>query len=428
MRKRHNIFAATLFILGLTYLCVLQEGDGLAFLPIKQIDEVRREVVPAFHPGNSRHKTSFPATLSPSGPISHPISPITSEEGSQVPVDSEPQVLPSNPSDSHVPEPGAQETLHGEHIVSDKGQGSIAVSIVEYDFQEDLNLDLPIDILERYNNHRPLHYTPDGPNTFAYATFMATRNPSTKDPYFLAIHSLIHRILWSPRSRTQKKYPFIVFVANFVTQEQRTLLAGAGAIVRELAPLGWECDAPNVQKRWKDLFSKLNMWAEIEFERILFLDADAFPLTNIDAMFDIAPVRNCIEEKLQIDDFLADKTPVCEPYIFAGVPQDPFSTTYPEINVGSMVFTPSLRMHQRLVQNYHKTDHYNCAMAEQAFLNWQFGADSAYPATKLDRQWGGFFPKDNEKGSLKVVHEKIWAAREGWMKDEWEKGWKEMVE
>ena len=72
---------------------------------------------------------------------------------------------------------------------------------------------------------------------------------------------------------------------------------------------------------------------------------------------------------------------------------------------------------------------YDCAMAEQAFLNWQFGPESAYPGKKLERQWGGFFPTGEEgDGSLKVVHEKIWVAKQGWMKEEWELGWKEMIE
>jgi hypothetical protein len=39
-------------------------------------------------------------------------------------------------------------------------------------------------------------------------------------------------------------------------------------------------------------------------------------------------------------------------------------------------------------------------MAEQAFLNWQFGIEGAFPASLLAREY--------EKGFLKVVHEKLW--------------------
>ncbi|KAF2469831.1 nucleotide-diphospho-sugar transferase, partial [Lindgomyces ingoldianus] len=296
----------------------------------------------------------------------------------------------------------------------------------EFPFQKDLELELPIEILKQASNNKPHNYEPNGPKTNVYATFMATRNPSLKDAYFMAIHSLIYRVLWSPRSRTEK-YPFVVFVGGFVTPEQRQLLSGAGAIVRELDPLEWNPNVEGVQRRWKDLFAKLNMWNQTEFSRILFLDADAFPVANVDSIFDISPTQNCIDSKLQPDDYLADGTQVCEPYVFAGVPQNPFNETDVNINVGSMVFAPSERMHQRLLQNYVKTDRYNCLMAEQAFLNWQFSVNGAFPATQLEREYGGFFPAENEEGMLKVVHEKLWSEDRSWLKQEWLSQWQEML-
>jgi alpha-N-acetylglucosamine transferase len=305
-------------------------------------------------------------------------------------------------------------------------EGDSPVLTPDFPFQRDLELDLPIDVLQGVSQNRPHSYELDGPKTNAYATFMATRNPSFKDPYFMAIHSLVYRVLWSPRSRTEK-YPFIVFVADFVTHEQRQLLTGAGAVVRELAPLKWNPNVDGVQPRWKDLFAKLNMWKETEFSRILFLDADAFPTTNLDSMFDISPIQDCVEDKLQADDYLEDGTKVCEPYIFAGVPQDPFNKTDININVGSMVFSPSEKMHQRLLQNYVKTDQYNCLMAEQAFLNWQFSVNGAFPATRLGREYGGFFPVEDEEGKLKVVHEKLWSVESTWLKSEWLTQWQEML-
>ncbi|KAF2736413.1 nucleotide-diphospho-sugar transferase, partial [Polyplosphaeria fusca] len=294
----------------------------------------------------------------------------------------------------------------------------------EFPFQDELDLDLPIDILQSFSTYPPQNYNPNSPK-YAYATFMATRSPSLKDPYYLAIHSLIHRLLWSPRSRSTS-HPFIVYVASFVTPTQRALLSGAGALVRDLAPLDWNPSVPGIQHRWKDLFAKLNMWNDTEFERIAFLDADAFPVQNIDAMFDVAPAQPCVADRLTLDDVLSDGSSVCEDYVFAGVPQDPFNATHPNINVGSMVFSPSKRMHERLLRNYGKTDRYDCLMAEQAFLNWQFEASGAFPASVLEREWGGFFPGEGEEGRLRVVHEKIWMEG-GWLGREWEVGWKEMV-
>ncbi|KAH7064381.1 nucleotide-diphospho-sugar transferase [Paraphoma chrysanthemicola] len=420
MKRRHNVIATTLLILGIIYLSAQREGNLLGYSRSDDLDPGHAADRTKFRageklPAGAGSHTRLAATPSPSpGPIV--VSPEPELASPQVPA----QVVPlAGPVVDHTSSPSdSTQQQHEDH-------GVALPFNPEFAFQQDLQLELPFETLKELSNQAPLHYDPTGSKTYAFATFMATRNPSVKDPYFLAIHSLIHRVLWSPRSCTQKNYPFIVFVADFVTPEQRALLTGAGAVVRELKPLPWHCDS-GAQKRWNDLFAKLNMWAETEFERILFLDADAFPLTNIDEMFELAPVQNCVDTKLQLDDFTPDQKPICEPYIFSGVPMSADKPESPEINVGAMVFTPSLGMHTRLVQNYLKTNHYDCKMAEQAFLNWQFSPGGAYPPTTLERKWGGFFPKQDRKEDLKVVHEKMWAISEGWLKEEWERAWEEM--
>ncbi|KAJ4354404.1 uncharacterized protein N0V89_006140 [Didymosphaeria variabile] len=267
----------------------------------------------------------------------------------------------------------------------------------EFSFQQDLELDLPVEALKQFINNKPHNYDPNGPKTNVYATFMATRNPSIKDPYYMAIHSLVYRLLWSPKSRSEK-YAFVVYVADFVTPEQRQLLAGAGAIVRELEMLEWNPQVEGIQNRWKDLFAKLNMWKETEFSKIFSLDADAFPVANIDGIFDVATEQNCIESKLTPEDYLLDGTSFCEPFVFAGIPQDPFNPVSKSINGGALVFSPSTRMHQRFLQNYLKFEKYDVKLVEQAFLNWQFEPNGAFPAQLLEREWNAAFPTEDDEG------------------------------
>ncbi|KAK7193778.1 hypothetical protein DPSP01_000331 [Paraphaeosphaeria sporulosa] len=297
----------------------------------------------------------------------------------------------------------------------------------EFGFQQDLELDLPVDVLRKFSNNRPHNYDPAGPKTNVYATFMGTNNPSIKDPYYMAIHSLIYRLLWSPKSRSEK-YAFVVYVAKYVTPEQRELLAGAGAIVRELEMLEWDPQDEGIQKRWKNLFAKLNMWKETEFSRIFSLDADAFPVANIDGIFDTATEQTCIEAKLTPEDYLPDGTSACEPYVFAGIPQDPFNPVAKSINGGALVFSPSTRMHQRFLQNYLKYDRYDVKLVEQAFLNWQFDINGAFPAQLLDREWNAAFPNEEDEGKVKVVHEKIWSEDREWLKKEWVNEWIAMTQ
>jgi len=392
MRRRHHVALSTLLVLGIIILFA-REQDLTVYVPRLQR--------PANKPGNEAVLAiATPAPALDSGALDAsqqpPLVPGESDQHSLAPPTPLPAVDETSAQDSKLP------------------------------FQQDLDLELPRTNLQSSATHAPHNYKPNGPKTYAYATFMGTRSPSIHDPYFLSIHSLIYRTLWSPRSRTEK-YPFIVFVGSWVTSEQRDLLSGTGAIVRELAPLEWTPNVPGVTPRWKDLFSKLNMWKEVEFERIIFFDADALPLAKIDGMFDAAPVQQCLEDKLQPDDFLADHSPVCEPYLFGGAPQEPWNSTSTVFNAGVIMFSPSLRMYERLLQNYVKTDNYDCLLVEQAFLNWQFSPSGAFPATMLDRKWAAVFPQASDEGKLNVVHEKIWVAQDGWMKKDWVETWIEMV-
>lgn len=361
------------------------------------------------------------AAKKPSDTKQHPLSASPGKDGSKEQI---PAAKPENPTNSNSQK---VELTSSNELQSPPQplQPPQAGFKPEFAFQNDLDLELPVTILKSFSNNKPHNYNPGGPKTNVYATFMATRSPSLKDPYYLAIHSLIHRLLWNPRSRTEK-YAVIVYVADFVTPEQRQLLAGAGAIVRELAPLEWNPNVEGIQSRWKDLFAKLNMWKETEFSKIVFLDADAFPVANTDAMFDLAVEQNCIESKLTPDDHLVGGASACEPYVFAGIPHNPFSQDNIEVNGGVLVFSPSLKMHQRLLQNYLKYEKYDVKTVEQGFLNWQFNIKGAFPATALERQWGAVFPTDEDEGKVKVVHEKIWSEEKTWMKKEWVDRWIEM--
>lgn len=420
MRRAHNVAVSTLLLIGIVYLFA-QPNDGSRLNAIS---------TPNYDSSAAtRHHDSslaFEATK-PLPDYSAPeTAPITLQ-------DVIPEVKPNSPlADNGFSEtdPASLGSIDvpslPEAIPASKQETAPQTLEVEYQFQKDLDLDLPVDLLRSLANNHPHNYDSDGPKTYAFATFMATHNPSLKDPYYLAIHSLIYRLLWAQKSKTAK-YPLIVFVAPFVTPEQRSLLAGAGAIIRDLDLVEWKVDGvPNMQKRWRDQFSKLNMWKETEFDRIAFLDADALPLTNIDELFNQASMRSCDETKLVVDDYLPDQNPVCENYVFAGVPSDPFK---PEsmVNGGVLLFSPSMRMHQRLLQNYPKVDHYDVSLVEQGLLGWQFARDGAFPSTALAREWGAYFPQEEEQGKLKVVHEKIWVATDGWMKKEWEDTWIEML-
>ena len=414
MKRLRHLLTTTLILLGLVYLFAQHEFISLSTVPAKS------------HTGSSTYTQQIydlPKQDSSRGAGKSAMVELLKN----VPASQEPLPTSSIPAANNPPSLSSLPASSDTSPLATESASTLPALPIGLDFRKDLTLNLPVDTFISVSRYAPHNYNPIGAKSYTYATFFGSRNPSIEDPYYLAIHSLIYRILWSPRSKTSK-HSFVVFVGDFVSPEQRRLLTGAGAIVRELAPLPWHPIDPGVLDRRKDLFAKLHMWNETEFSRVLFLDTDAFPIAPIDDMFELKKVWNCIKSKMQLDDFLPGGEPVCEPYIFAGVPADPYSIFDVNINVGSMVFTPNAKQHQRLLQNYLKLDKYDVKMAEQSFLNWQFGINSAYPPGMLKREYGASFPNENGEKGMKVVHEKIWAAQRGYWKDEWENTWKEMLQ
>lgn len=336
----------------------------------------------------------------------------------QVPI---PQAPPGGSNDVSRP---------GTSTGTGTGSGSVAdadpFNEAKFAFQDDLveyrQPKITITELKKYAPHND-----HGPGQFAYATYLSTRNNSIHDPYFLSAQQLVYRLLWDPKSRSAF-HPVVVFVAPFIPKEQRDILAAQGAIVRELGLVPW--DPPPSEDgsifpfaRWKDLFSKLNIWGETDFSRVVFLDLDAFPVQNLDSIFDesVAPRHRCKPELLPPEDKKHEKD-ICD-YVWAG------HGLWDGVNVGVVVLEPNKYMHARLLRESQDTTKFDNKMAEQAFLNYAFGSSGPFPPTDLGREWNGFYPKEEEKDLLKIVHEKLWifGGNTEWTKNIFRNGWDELL-
>ncbi|CZT14958.1 uncharacterized protein RCC_00883 [Ramularia collo-cygni] len=268
-------------------------------------------------------------------------------------------------------------------------------------FQSDLDhLDLPTFNTRHLRRYIPHNWKGAGHATIA--TYLATPGGSLREPYFLAALQLAYRLLWDPRTKSENT--FTVFVAPHITDQQRDILSAAGALVRQLDPIDTPAEAQF--PRWKFQFAKLHMWKQFDFSRVLFLDSDAFPMQPIDDVFR-APLQDCKRDLLPMEDAaLADI--LCQ-YTFHVAPQGfQKEGELAELNVGVMLLQPNDSMHKRLLRNYPKTDTWDTRMADQGYLSEMFRSDGPFPFESLDRKWNGFFPQENEKNTLKVVHEKLW--------------------
>lgn len=309
---------------------------------------------------------------------------------------------------------------------------------------DDPGLAFPYDPVPRRDFAPLSKYAPQNiiePSKFVFATLYCSRNFDSREPYFESTQSIIWRLLWSDY---RSKYPVIVFVCPFIPEEHRRIFRGQGAIVKEIELLDNIIpDEAILTKRWIDVLSKLNLWKEIEWNRIVFLDSDAFPIRNIDDIFDLAVEQQCNKEALNPEDKAAVSksnggNDMCT-YVYAGVAQ--FSLD--NINAGMLVLKPNLDMHAKLIRAAKRTEDYNVKDMEQGVLksNNAFAADGPFPVNRLPSIWNAlpeYYIKyladgaEATEGPVRVLHVKMWNRLWGsWnnlthLNDMWDLDWMKM--
>ena len=192
-------------------------------------------------------------------------------------------------------------------------------------------------------------------------------------------------------------------------------MKGQGAVIRDIDLLPVSDVGALHLPRWKDQLAKLNMWSFTEFKRIIFLDSDAFPIDNIDELFDIEE-QHCNVEKLNADDramFEEHGDLFCN-YTFGGAIM---SETDEELNGGVLVFSPNTLIHEKLMRDVRKTGEYDHQTAEQGLLNsfLGFGIHGPFPRTTISQRFNAdkefYVPRKYAKSEeqVKVIHCKLWS-------------------
>ncbi|KAL6896644.1 hypothetical protein ACP4OV_007216 [Aristida adscensionis] len=103
--------------------------------------------------------------------------------------------------------------------------------------------------------------------------------------------------------RVRAAYPLVVAVLPDVPEEHRRKLADQGCIVREIAPVyPPESQTQFAMAYYVINYSKLRIWEFVEYERMVYLDADIEVFENIDELFELEKghfyaVMDCFCEK-----------------------------------------------------------------------------------------------------------------------------------
>ncbi|WOL10249.1 galactinol synthase 1-like [Canna indica] len=103
--------------------------------------------------------------------------------------------------------------------------------------------------------------------------------------------------------KVRSAYPLVVAVLPDVPESHRRLLVSQGCIVREIEPVyPPENQTQFAMAYYVINYSKLRIWEFVEYEKIIYLDADIQVFENIDHLFDLPnghfyAVMDCFCEK-----------------------------------------------------------------------------------------------------------------------------------
>ncbi|XP_042385810.1 galactinol synthase 1-like [Zingiber officinale] len=207
----------------------------------------------------------------------------------------------------------------------------------------------------------------DEPVARAYVTFLAGDGDYVKGVVGLA----------KGLRKVGSAYPLVVAMLPDVPESHRRLLAAQGCVLREIEPVyPPENQTQFAMAYYVINYSKLRIWEFLEYEKIMYLDADIQVYDNVDHLFDLPnggfyAVMDCFCEKTwshtpQYRIGYCQQCPDRVAWPAAELSQPP--SLY--FNAGMFVHEPSLATAESLIATVKITD--PTPFAEQDFLNMFF--------------------------------------------------------
>jgi alpha-N-acetylglucosamine transferase len=156
----------------------------------------------------------------------------------------------------------------------------------------------------------------------------------------------------------------------------------------------------------------------LEYDRILYMDADTTLTRPIDSIFDDPivkiPATTLSDRKAHIK---GDEAPPPANYVFAARSNNEFSGQrnhpFPPPNTllfsaGFWVLAPSKEMFSYLTSVMKHWRRFNPTTMEQSLLNYAFRREGAMPWMELDYRWSATWPNMKDfVGGVATLHEKF---------------------
>ena len=252
----------------------------------------------------------------------------------------------------------------------------------------------------------------------AYATLLTPSNAQYEgelenDVYFRSTRLLNYQLQHGESTRTTRGIPFLVLVTSDVAQWKRDKLEQEGATIVIVEKLGSDWLQP-LTNRWKDIMTKLRLWELVEYDRILFLDADTFLLKSLDGVFD-DPASRPLKSLENNDEIKPDEPFLPTKYLFASHPEvlhtnHPYPPPeWPNFNGGFFLMSPSLQMCHYLTSLLGIPERFDSTYMEQNLLNYAHREMGNMPWSRLDWKWNINLPNKNDvQEGVHSVHAKLW--------------------
>lgn len=101
---------------------------------------------------------------------------------------------------------------------------------------------------------------------------------STND-YVKGVVTIAHAL-----RRVNSIYPLVVLYTDAVTESVKQRLKQSGCILKHIEPIRPHGKVTYFTERFTETWTKLAVWGQDEYERLVLLDADMLPLQNMDEL------------------------------------------------------------------------------------------------------------------------------------------------
>ena len=265
---------------------------------------------------------------------------------------------------------------------------------------------------------------------YAFVVFLADNwehkeyDDDNEDVYFYNTRVIGYQLMHNPETRSNTSIPFVVLCTKEVSERKRARLRqdGAVVIVAEDVPLpDWFSIG---YPRWQDVMTKLRVFQQTQYEKILLVDADVFPVRRLDGVFQDPATETVtpLHDKKRPD----DQIPLPSSYMFAGMTmggdrehdseteQQYYASMkkynqLDQVNAGFLLARPSQEIYEYYMSILDEEGRFSPAQPEQNLLIEAHRLDGPMPWKSIRYDWIINSPTylDYEHG-VHAVHEKLW--------------------